>query len=216
MKSVRQYIDLFAANFLLRFPASVHAHFLPVLAQVNGKLELLGSALGISRELLLHWPRLPTFDDALYHRLFQTLVPYSSCNNLVLRTQAQVAVVKLMQMPGFRDRSLSERAFIVTHTRPCRFASQGDLKLLDALYAYLVTNHECAKYLERCAPRPHSALSTQYGAHRYGALFGAGDVLQIVRLPELMLCTHSSSAGTWDLAYCAHRRRSGGREVTRG
>lgn len=105
MKSVRQYIDLFAANFLLAFPASVQSHFFPIMEQVNGKLEILGSALGIARELLLHWPKISaTFDNAIYQRLFLKLLPYSSCNNLVLRTQAQVAIVKLMQQPGFRER----------------------------------------------------------------------------------------------------------------
>ena len=104
MKSVRQYIDLFASNFLLLFPSSVHSQFLPLLERVNGKLELLGSALGIARELLLHWPKLASFDEKLYQQLFITLMPYSSCNNLVLRTQAQVAIVKLMQQPGFRSK----------------------------------------------------------------------------------------------------------------
>ena len=62
--------------------------------------------------------------------------------------------------------------------------------MLEALNSYLNTNHECAKYLEKYLPAMTILfLFISSPNNRYGSLFGAGDVLQVVRLPELLLCT---------------------------
>ncbi|XP_002961961.2 uncharacterized protein LOC9630109 isoform X1 [Selaginella moellendorffii] len=130
MPSVRQYIEIFAVQLYLRFPALVKEHLARRLSDVNMKTQALSSYVYIAANVLRFIS--PEHKEAVLQHLLPVVLPHMTSHHHNLRTFTQV---------------LFFHVFSIYRNNPVLSENLG-LSCLTKISSYLEMNTDCTRLRE--------------------------------------------------------------------